>query len=164
MKTWNERPFEIRNLFNPAFCGVILLRAFQGFEEDDDSGMPFSLALLILPLCLYKDSRELIPKTASGHLLKKIIDNPQMLVGFSGRTKCLLPYTFEALGFIMQLGSFEVTNQGRLKMRENGIRKTIDGNGTPESIECQKAARIVGKQFAKIGDRVTIYTTFGIKP
>jgi len=57
MKTWNERPFEIRNLFNPAFCGVVLLRAFQGYEEEDASGMPFSLALLVLPLCLHKDSR-----------------------------------------------------------------------------------------------------------
>ncbi len=162
MKIWNERPFEIRNLFNPAFCGDILLRAFQGFEEDDDSGMPFSLALLVLPLCLYKDSRKLIPKTASGHLLNKISNNPQMLVGFAERTRHLLPYTFEALGFTMQLRSFEVTNEGRLRMQEKGIRKKIDG--TEESIECQKAARIVGKQFAKIGDRVTIYTTFGIKP
>jgi len=162
MKLWNERPFEIRNLFNPAFCGVILLRAFQGFEEDDDSGMPFSLALLVLPLCLYKDSRELIPKRSNSYLLKTISDNPQMLVGFAERTRCLLPYTFEALGFTMHLRSFEVTNLGRLRMQEKGIRQKIDG--TRESIECQKAARIVGKQFAKIGDRVTIYTTFGIKP
>ncbi len=85
-----------------------------------------------------------------------------MLVGFAERTRCLLPYTFEALGFTMHLRSFEVTNLGRLRMQEKGIRQKIDG--TRESIECQKAARIVGKQFAKIGDRVTIYTTFGIKP
>ena len=162
MKTWNKRPIEIRNLFNPAFCGVILLRAFHGFEEDDDAGMPFSLALLILPLCLYKDSRELIPKTSSGYLLKTISDNPKILVGFAGRTRCLLPYTLEALGFTMELGSFEVTEQGRLKMQEKGIRKKIDG--TPESIKCQRAARIVGKQFAKISDRITIYSALGIRP
>lgn len=162
MKNWNERPFEIRNLFNPAFCGVILLRAFLGFEEDDDSGMPFSLALLILPLCLYKDSRELIPKKSNSYLLKTIIDNPQMLVGFAERTRSLLPYTLEALGFTMHLQSFEVTEQGRFMVLKKGIRKKIEG--TQESIECQKAARIVGKQFAKINDRLTIYTTFGIRP
>ena len=162
MKIWNERPFEIRNLFNPAFCGVILLRAFQGFEEEDGSGMPFSLALLVLPLCLYKDSRELISNSPRSYLFKTISNNPQMLVGFAERTRSLLPYTFEALGFTMQLQSFEVTSQGRLRMQKKGIRKKIDG--TQESIECQKAARIVGKNFAKIGDRVTIYTTFGIRP
>ena len=57
MKRWDERPIEIRNLFNPAFCGLLLFRALCGFEEEDNSGMPFSLTLLILPLSLQKDSR-----------------------------------------------------------------------------------------------------------
>ncbi len=162
MKIWNQRPFEIRNLFNPAFCGVILLRSFQGFEEIDDSGMPFSLALLVLPLCLYKDSRELISGSPRSYLLKIIGDYPQIRVGFAERTRSLLPYTFEALGFTMQLGSFEVNSQGRLRMLKKGIRKKV--SGTTESIECQKVARIVGKNFAKISDRVTIYTTLGIRP
>ncbi len=162
MKKWNERPFEIRNLFNPAFCGVVLLRAFQGFEEEDDSGMPFSLALLVLPLCLHKDTREILSNSPRSYLLKTISDNPQILVGFAERTRSLLPYTFEALGFAMQLQSFEVTSQGRLRVRDRGIRKKVDG--TQESIECQRAARIVGRNFAKLGDRVTIYTTLGIRP
>ena len=85
-----------------------------------------------------------------------------MVVGFAERTRSLLPYTFEALGFTMQLRSFKVTNDGRLKMQEKGIRKKVDG--TKESIDCQKAAKIVGKNLAKIGDRATIYTTLGIRP
>lgn len=162
MKPWGKRPIEIRNLFNPAFCGVVLLRALQGFEEVDDAGMPFSLSLLILPLCLFKDSRELISNNPRSYLFKTIGDNSQMLIGFGERTRSLLPYTFEALGFTMHRQSFDVTNLGRLKIREKGVRKRI--NGTLESIECQKVARIIGKSFAQIGDRVTIYTTFGIKP
>ena len=162
MKKWNERPFEIRNLFNPAFCGVVLLRGFQGFEEEDDSGMPFSLALLVLPLCLHKNTREILSNSPRSYLLKTISDNPQMLAGFAERTRSLLPYTFESLGFIMYLQSFEVTKQGGLRMLDHAIRKKVDG--TPESIECQRAARIVGKNFAKIRDRVTIYTTLGIRP
>jgi len=162
MKTWNERPFEIRNLFNPAFCGVILLRAFQGFEEEDASGMPFSLALLVLPLCLHKDTREILSNNRLRYLLKTITDNPQMIVGFAERTRSLIPYSFEALGFTMQLQSFEVTNKGRLRMQDSGIRKKVDG--TQESLQCQQVARIVGKSFAKIGDCVTIYTTLGIRP
>jgi len=162
MRTWNERPFEIRNLFNPAFCGVILLRAFEGFEEEDASGMPFSLALLVLPLCLHKDSREIFSSNKRRYLLKTLNDNPQMLVGFAERTRSLLPYTLEALGFTMQLRSFEVTSQGRLRMRDKGVRKKVDG--TQESIQCQQVARMIGRNFAKISDRVTIYTTLGIRP
>jgi hypothetical protein len=46
MKPWNQRPFEIRNLFNPAFCALILFRALAGYEEESAGGMPFSLTLL----------------------------------------------------------------------------------------------------------------------
>ena len=145
-----------------ADLSYVLLRAFQGFEEEDDSGMPFSLALLVLPLCLHKDTREILLNTPQRYLLKIISDNPQMRAGFAERTRSLLPYTFEALGFVMQLLSFEVTNKGRLKMRDKGIRRKVDG--TQESIECQRVARIVGRNFAKISDRVTIYTTLGIRP
>ena len=162
MKVWNERPFEIRNLFNPAFCGLIILRALQGFEEEDESGMPFSLAILILPICLHKDSRQIILDRSRSYFLKTISDNPQMLIGFATRTQSLLPYTLEGLGLAMQFQSFEVTDSGRLRMKEWGVRKKVDG--TQESIDCQRVARILGKNFAKIGDRVTIYTTLGVKP
>lgn len=162
MKNWIERPFEIRNLFNPAFCGLVLLRALQGFKDENDSGMPFSLALLILPICLHKDSRKIISDHPRSYLIKTIANNPQLLVGFADRARSLLPYAFEGLGFTMQLQSFEVSDSGCLKLLDKGVRKKIDG--TQESVECQKVAQIIGKNFAKIGDRVTIYTTLGVRP
>jgi hypothetical protein len=162
MKRWDQRPFEVRNLFNPAFCGLVLFRSLQGFEEENPDGMPFSLALLVLPLCLHKDSREIISGSPRSYLLKTVESNPHLLVGFAERTKDLLPYAFEALGFSMQLGCFEVTQDGRLKTVPSRVRKTV--TGTTESIACQRVARIVGKEFARIADRVTIYTTLGIRP
>lgn len=162
MRPWNERPFEIRNLFNPAFCGVLLLRALQGFEEENASGMPFSLSLLVLPLCLHRGSRETIAKDSRTYFIKTVGNHPHIILGFADRTRSLLPYTFEGLGFAFQLQSFVVSNEGRLRTAEKCLRKKIDG--TKESIECQRVARIVGKHFAKIGDRVTVYTTLGIRP
>jgi len=162
MKNWNQRPFEVKNLFNPAFCGLVLHRALQGFEEENNSGMPFSLTLLVLPLCLHKDSREIVYKHSRSYLLKTIGNNPQILVGFADRTRELLPYTFEALGFAMQLQCFEVTNDGHLKTLPGRVKKTM--RGTEETDKCQRVARIIGKNFAKIADRVTIYTSFGIRP
>jgi hypothetical protein len=162
MKRWDERPIEIRNLFNPAFCGLILFRAFSGFEEDDKGGMPFSLALLVLPLCLQKDAREILSKANRSYLLKVVGGNPQMLVGFGRRTTDLLPFTFEALGLLMNLECLSVTDAGRLRTVPDHVRKSI--TGTSESIACQRVARHVGKEFARISDRMTIYTSFGIRP
>ena len=161
MKPWLERSFESRNLFNPAFCGVVLLRAMLGYETNDPEGIPFSLALLILPLCLHKESREAINHGKLSYLIKITEDNPHILVGFPGRTRSLLPYTLEGLGFIMQRGSFTVGLVGRLRTVPRCVKGSI--TGTEESRACQSAARALGKKFATV-DRVTIYTTFGIRP
>jgi hypothetical protein len=162
MRKWDERPFEIKNLYNPAFCGLIIMRALEGYYEEKGTGMPFSLSLLVLPICLHKESREIVSSNPRSYLMKTIANNPQMLVGYAERTRSLIPYIFEGLGFTMQHNSFDVDELGCLNLEGKGVRKKIDG--TDESIECQKVARIIGKQFAIVGDRVTIYTTLGVKP
>ena len=62
----------------------------------------------------------------------------------------------------MHLGCFEVTDAGRLRTVPSRVRKSIIG--TAESVACQRVARFVGKEFARISDRMTIYTSFGIRP
>jgi hypothetical protein len=162
VKPWNQRPFEIRNLFNPAFCGLVLFRAIQGYEEEDTRGMPFSLSLLVLPLCLHKDSREVIAASTRSYLLKVAEKNPQVQVGFADRVTAMLPYAFEGFGLLMERGCISVADDGRLQAVPDKVRKSV--TGTDETISCQRAARFVGREFARIADRVTVYTTFGIRP
>ncbi len=162
MKRWNQRPFEIRNLFNPAFCGLVLFRALHGFEEQDARGMPFSLSLLVLPLCLHKDSREVIAGSPRAYLLKTTEKNQQVVVGFADRVTQMLPYAFEGFGLLMERGCIAVAGNGRIQTVPGKVRKAV--SGTDETVSCQKVARIVGRDFARIADRATVYTTFGIRP
>lgn len=162
MKRWDQRPFEIRNLFNPAFCGLVLFRAMNSYEEKDTRGMPFSLSLLVLPLCLHKESREVIARNPRRYLLKTTEENQQVMVGFAERVTQMLPYTFEGFGLLMERGCITIADDGCIQTLPNRVRKSI--TGTVETVSCQKVARIVGMEFARIGDRMTIYTTFGIRP
>ncbi len=162
MKRWDQRPFEIRNLFNPAFCGLVLFRALHGYEEIDARGMPFSLSLLVLPMCLHKESREVIASNPRSYLLKTTEKNQQIMVGFANRVTDMLPYAFEGFGVLMERGCIAISDDGRIQTLPNKVRKTV--TGTDETISCQKVARIVGREFARIADRVTVYTTFGIRP
>ena len=162
MKPWDKRPVEIRNLFNPAFCGLVLMRAMCGFEEEDARGMPFSLVLLVLPLCLHKRSRVILQAGIRSYLLKLAASHPELLVGFARRTTDMIPFTFEALGLLMEMGLFAVDEQGRLKASPTGVRKSL--SGTVETIACQRTARFVGREFARVGDRSTLYMTMGIRP
>ncbi len=162
MKRWNQRPFEVRNLFNPAFCGLVLFRALHGYEEQDARGMSFSLSLLVLPLCLHKDSREVIDGSPRSYLLKTMEKNQQIMIGFADRVSQMLPYAFEGFGLLMERGCLVIADGGRIQTVPGKVRKTV--SGTAETISCQKVARIVGREFARIGDRATVYTTFGIRP
>ncbi|MEQ9244386.1 MAG: DUF6521 family protein [Nitratireductor sp.] len=162
MKRWDQRPFEIRNLFNPAFCGLILFRALNGYEKENARGMPFSLSLLVLPLCLHEDSREVIASSPRSYLLKTAERNPQIMVGFAVRVTQMLPFAFEGFGLLMERGCIAVADNGRIKTVPKKVRKAVDG--TAETVACQKVARIVGSEFARIADRATVYATFGIRP
>jgi hypothetical protein len=162
MKRWDQRPFEIRNLFNPAFCGLVLFRAMQGYEEEDPHGMPFSLSLLVLPLCLHKDSREVIAASPRSYLLKIMEKNQQVQVGFANRASTMLPYAFEGFGLLMERGCISVATNGCLQTIPGLVRKSV--TGTIESKSCQRVAHFIGKEFARVADRVTIYTTFGVRP
>lgn len=161
MKEWAKRPREVRNLFNPAFCGVVLLRSLMSFEEAQN-GMPFSLSLFVLPLSLHKVSREAIIRGNRSYLTKIVDENPEMIVGFAERCRSMLPYTFEAYGLLMQQGVISVNADGSITTILGSLRKQLFG--TAESQACQQAAQILGRKFAAIGDRVTIYTTFGVRP
>lgn len=124
--------------------------------------MPFSLSLLVLPLCLHKDSREVIANSPRSYLLKTTEKNQQVMVGFADRATQMLPYAFEGFGLLMERGCITVADDGRIQTVSKKVRKAV--SGTDETVSCQKVARIVGKEFARIADRATVYTTFGIRP
>jgi hypothetical protein len=162
MKSWQERPIEIRNLFNPAFCGLVMYRAIASFQEVDKAGMPFSLSLLVLPLCLQRQSREIIRKGNRSYFLKIVAEHPEMQVNFARRCSDVFPFTLEALGMLMHIDVLVISPEGRLLTGPGAVRKAVSGR--PETVETQRAAAYLGKEFARIGDRATIYTTLGIRP
>lgn len=84
------------------------------------------------------------------------------MVGFAGRVTQMMPYVFEGFGLLMEKGCIAVADDGRIQTVPKKVRKAV--NGTAETVACQKVARIVGKEFARISDRATVYTTFGIRP
>ena len=162
MKRWDERPIEVRNLFNPAFCGLVLFRALQGYEEVHPEGMPFSLTLLVLPVCLQKDSREVISVNSRSNFLRIVEKHPEVAVGLAARTTAMLPYALEAFGLLMERGCIAVNDRGHVQTKADKVRKTI--SGTAETVSCQRVARFLGKEFARIANRTTVYTALGIRP
>ena len=162
MKPWNQRPREIRNLFNPAFCGLVLARGVEGFSATTNQPMPFSLTLLILPLCLHKRTREQIKEASQSYFTKILQDHPEIRVDLAQRTRGLFPYTMEAFAYLMSCGVIVVDKSGCIAIRDKTVRKSIAGS--QDTKDCQMVARSLGRKLALINDRITIYTMLGIRP
>ncbi|MBO9399144.1 hypothetical protein J7400_20910 [Shimia sp. R9_2] len=162
MKPWDQRPFEIRNLFNPAFCGLLLARAINEHEETCGKGMPYSLSLLILPLCLHKNTRLILAAANKSYFLKVVEERPQLLVDFPARATNMFPFCQEGLSLLASKGCLDVSEFGTLMIRPRSVRKAV--SGTEENRECQRVAKYLGRQFARISDRATIYASLGVRP
>lgn len=162
MKPWDSRPREIRNLINPAFCGLLLARGIEGYCDETEKSMPFSLSLLILPLCLHKRTRDQLKAATRSYLIKIIEEHPEFRVDLAQRASNLLPYAMESYALLSSHGAITVDGNGGISTVQGKIKRTI--SGSQETKDCQSVARILGKKLAQINDRATIYTALGIRP
>jgi len=104
MTPWRSRPRDEANLFNPAFCGLLLFEAFKGYASTFEDGMPFPSSFLVLPLVLHKRTRELVPSriSASNGLANWTVDHPEVKLGFADRMRVLIPITRESSLFLLR--------------------------------------------------------------
>jgi hypothetical protein len=159
---WPTRPFEERNLFNPAFCALILAAAIREYERVAGKPMPYSLTLLILPLCLHQAARDQIVGSKKLSVLRIVALQPDLLVDFAGRVRSLVQYSTEAFALLASTGCIEVYNDGGIHLIPRRVaQQTLS---TDDAEMCRNAATVLGRDFAQINDRVTIYTSLSIRP
>lgn len=164
MKNWLERPQEVANLLNPAFCGRLIYDCVRGCASEDGRPLPCALGFLILPLVLHPSTRE----TMSGrtrHFQVWLNSNQQIKVGFSSRARSLVPYSREAITFLLQTGTLEVTSPDAcfvIKKRLRAIRRREPvSDDFSDSI---RAAGVLGKWISRVNSTSTIYASLGVMP
>lgn len=161
MITWDRRPIEIASLLNPAFCGEIIRRCIESFEEVASQPFPFPLVYLILPIVLHTKTRETIGSERQLHVWLQ--SHEEVKIGFADRTRQLVPITKEAILFLLQVKAIVFDDQARLSIVSHH-RRVLQSQREGEIGSCYKAASIVGRWFARTGDATTIYVLWGVKP
>ncbi len=162
MRAWNERPIEIANLFNPAFCGEIIRNCVKSYEELSIEPMPFSLLFLILPIILHKKTRCSI--TSHTRQFHPLLDKHQDLkLDFSYRASQLIPITREAITFLLQVKAIRIDENAQVSIIPYKS-KSIEDRENGEIDDCFKKARILGRLFGRSGNPSTIYAIWGVRP
>lgn len=162
MRDWSSRPFEERNLFNPAFCAVVLAAAIREFERVSGKPMPYSLTLLVLPMCLHLASRDQILENKRLSVLRVFALRPDLLIDFAERARALFQYVTEAFALLASKDCIKVGDGGGISLIPR--RVSPQPLNTEDAQRCLTAAVVLGRDFAQINDRVTVYTSLSIRP
>lgn len=162
MLPWSQRPFEVANLFNPAFCGLALHNAVAGFEEKTGRGMDYGLAFLVLPLVLHRTTREVLPARTTSKLHPWIQAHEQVRVGLVQRITTMVPNTKEGLLFAMQHQALALSAEGLLVASTQQIGH-FEPPGPSDTPECLERATFLGKWFGVSGSASAILTSWGVQ-
>jgi hypothetical protein len=163
VKSWEERPIEVAHLLNPAFCGEVLRCSIQKYNEFAPQTFPYSLSFLVLPIVLHRQTRESISLAKREQLHTWMQEHQDVRIGFAERARRLVPFTKEALTFLLQVGKIIVDDTSGLKLARRASRR-LDSEGENEALDCFRKAEIVGRWFARAGNPANIYTMLGVKP
>lgn len=165
MEAWSERPNEIAYLLNPAFTGALLRLAVEGYQRETKTGMPFSLAFLILPFSLHRGTTERLPTKVTTFLQQWVQDNRDVLVAFPARMATLVPFTREGLLFASQRSVLQFTDDARIVAGTQNLRGRIkyftSGLDVPG---ISKRALFTGRWLAVSGSPETLYAMLGVTP
>jgi hypothetical protein len=166
MQAWQKRVVEEANLFNPAFCAVLLAKAAEEFAKKTEQPLPFPLAFLVLPVVLHHGTRAALPGSTVSSLLAWIQDHREQLVNFSGRVQSLQAITREAMLFGTQHETLSIADSGGIAVgaRKQSPTERRTGLFTEEARECVDRAGFLGRWFAVAGTSATIYSAWGIAP
>ncbi len=166
MKRWEDRPEEVANLLNPAFCGRLIYSSVQAHQTENDRPMPYTVAFLVLPLALHAATREAIIKAIIRHFEVWIDANQEIKIGLAVRARSLVPFARETLAFLLQTGALEIRESDAALLIGKRLRQ-MRGRLFPPSDEtkaCIRAAGILGKWFARVNSPATIYASLGLMP
>jgi len=163
MIAWQERPVEVANLLNPAFCGVITQEFVKEYNSQTSTGVPFELVFLVLPIILHKKTRDLLPMRSTTMMHVWLQKHPEVRIGFSQRTKELIPFTKESISFLLVRKLLAVDEYGNFFRTKRRNRKSI-ADLPIELTSYIRKTRLVAKWFAQNSSSSTIYTMWGIRP
>ena len=165
LKQWDERPQDVSHLLNPSFVGLLLYRAAVGFKRETQHGVPIELLVLVPSFVIHPATRQRLPKTIVTTLPTWLQDERDVIVRFGERTRNLMPYSREAMLWLLAHKLLLVDDEGRMDIGEGRVRGVTNYQKIGDEIEgMYKRAEFVGRWLAHSGTPTTIYALLGIRP
>jgi hypothetical protein len=161
---WHERPVEVTNLLNPAFCGEVIYRCAAAHWDEANTPLPYSLSFLILPLVLHSETRATL-RPGLRHFEVWVSVNPQIKIGLGTRARSLVPFTREALTLLYQTRAIDLRRTDAAVAIDRPLRSLARHFPLGEDTRaCVRSARTLGTLLARTSSEPTVYASLGLRP
>jgi len=163
MLAWKDRPEEIANLLNPAFCGEILRRAIQSYCKQKQARFPFILLYLVLPVVLTRNIRTCMPQGNERPKMHPWIEkNAQVKIGFASKVDNYCEITNEAVLFLSKHNLIEIDDAGTVNLIRFNQTTLLNTDNIEHPDNIFKAARRTGLWFSEASAVSSIFAMWGI--
>ncbi len=151
---------EERALFNPAFTGLLCIRAVQGHERQYSSTCPLPIAVTAAVMALQPSIRTALPATLRTGLMNWLDENEAVRVAMGLNAAALAAVVRPGLLFALQGDVLRLQGSG-LTVRPRAVTALKDG--PEQSAAIQKAAHHLGRWLPSTGSISTVLTLLGVQ-
>jgi hypothetical protein len=161
---WSKRPVELAALFNPAFCGELLVRTTNEYFGIRGTPIPLPFAFVVLPLTLHPTTRSALPGRADATFATWCAENHVLLAELATRTIQLRPVSREALLFMTQQQAIAIDGEG-ITPGPRPLKLFAKLAATSnEAHQIRLAAGLLGRWFANQSRPSVILQSLGVRP
>jgi hypothetical protein len=163
MIKWGKRTPEVSSLLNPPFCAAILYTTIAEYQKKAQLGMAFPLLYIILPIILHKDTRSRV--SSRTNMIVWLQRNPDALIGFPERARSLVPFTNEAIEFLLHQQIISIDSSGiMIKKPISKARMDKYLSTDYEIADCVQKTAHLGRWFLSMRSDESIYIAWGVRP
>ena len=148
-------------MLNPALLCTVTAAAAEEYARARDEPMPASLAYLVAPLVLHRETREALPRRTNSHWSVWLNAQPVIKAGFAARARSLVGPVRDGLRFGLSHGVLELDHDG-------GLIGGLTGSARPPAIgdlaSVVRSAGFVGKWLTKLERPATAFALLGVEP
>ncbi len=163
---WEQRVPEEAFLFNPAFCGALVVEFTREYSKARADGCPYVLPFCALPVSLHPRTRSLLPGTTITSMYTWIERNSEALIGYRDRARSFRPVFQEAIRYAVDRSALAISDKGELTVGKSKVAFTakFEQELTHDARDCVAATKMLARWFARAGTTSTILSAWGIRP
>lgn len=155
---------ETLRLLNPAFVATVIGHAATGYAEHGDQGLPFTLAFIVPPLLLHKDTRDILPKVITSKLPDWAHKSSAELAFLPDHARELQPAVRHAILLGVHFDIIRFDDEARMRtssqFNPKSAQNELEKSG--EIGEIMKKSHFIGRWLSVSGNQPTVLSILGI--